>query len=181
MLEALDQSSDGENDSSEPTLYSRSPSLAQPGQSNFVIYHPDVFQGMGSALQHPPHSQVQSLYLSFMTNVDPAVKMLHGPSLRRYLGGETSELVCSPGPKGLDALKFAIYYTTTTSLTAEECFKLLGEEKTVLLNRYRSSTEIALASADFVNVAEISSLQALVFYLVSRPFTLFSYPYLYRQ
>jgi hypothetical protein len=173
MREVLNQSSDDEEDDSELTLNPSSLSLAQSGQSSFVICAPDILPDVGSALKHPTRSQVHSLYSSFLENVEPVVKMLHCPSLRRYLVEESGELECSPGPKGWDALKFAIYYTTTTSLTPDECLQRLGEEKAVLLPRFRSSTELALARADFVNTEEMSTLQALVLYLVSRSFNLF--------
>ena len=176
MREVLNQSSDDEDDDSELTPKSCSPSLAHTDPSNFVICEPDILPDTGSALKHPTRSQVHSLYYSFMTNVDPAVKMLHSPSLQRYLIEETGELDCSPGPNGWDALKFAIYYTTTTSLTPDECLHQLCEEKAVLLPRFRYSTELALARADFVNTEEMSTLQALVLYLVSRSFNLFTSP-----
>ena len=103
-----------------------------------------------------------------MLSVDPLVKILHGPSLQRYLIDGAPELDCSPGAKGLAALCFAKYYTATTSLTPEDCVRKLGEEKSLLLARYRSGVESALAVADFVNSEDMSALQALVLYLVSR-------------
>ncbi len=168
MREVLNQSSDDEDDSSEVTPNSNSLGLA------FVMCAPDILLDPGSTLKHPSHSQAHSVYASFMNNVDPVVKMLHGPSLRRYFVEETGELDCSPGPKGWEALRFAIYYTTTTSLTPDECLKRLGEEKAVLLLRFRASTELALARADFVNSEEMSTLQALVLYLVSCSSNLFT-------
>jgi hypothetical protein len=176
MREVLNQSSDEEDDDSELAQNVGSLSVSQFGQSNFVICAPEILPGRGSALKHPTRSQVHFLYSAFMTNVDPVVKVLHGPSLRRYLVEETGKLDCSPGPKGWDALKFAIYYTTTTSLTPEECLKRLGEEKAVMLRRFRSATELALARADFVNTEEMSTLQALILYLVSRSFNLVPSP-----
>lgn len=101
-----------------------------------------------------------------MVKVDPVVKILHGPSLRRYFVEGSGEIDCSPGPKGWDALKFAIYYTATTSLTPDECFQQLGEDKSVLVRSMRFSTELALARADFVNTEDMSTLQAMVLYLV---------------
>jgi hypothetical protein len=103
-----------------------------------------------------------------MSNVDPVIKILHGPSLQRYLIENSGEFDCSPGPKGWEALEFAIYYIATTSLTPEECLEQLGQEKQVLLYRFRFGAEIALARADFINTGDISTLQALVLYLVSR-------------
>jgi hypothetical protein len=120
------------------------------------------------SLKHPNRSQVQALYSAFMANVDPVVKILHGPSLRRYLVEQTGEFDCSPGPKGWGALEFAIYYATTTSLTPDECLERLGEKKEFLLPKFRFSTEVALARADFINTEDMSTLQALILYLVSR-------------
>jgi hypothetical protein len=94
-------------------------------------------------------------------------KVLHGPSLKRYLYGQVEDLVCSPGPNGLEALRFAIYYAATTSMTAAQCLMQMGEERPALLIRYRASVEVALAKADFVNTVELSTLQALAIFLVS--------------
>ena len=94
-------------------------------------------------------------------------KVLHGPSLKRYLYGQVGDLVCSPGPNGLEALRFAIYYAATTSSTAAQCMMQVGEERSALLTRYRVSVEVALAKADFVNTVELSTLQALAIFLVS--------------
>lgn len=172
MREVLTQLSDDEDNDSESTLNPSSLRMGQSSRSDFVICTPNILPDRDSDLKHPTRSQVRSIYSLFMTNVDPVVKVLHGPSLRRYLIEETGELDCSPGRKGWEALKFAIYYSTTTSLTPKECLLRLGEEKMELLPRFRSSTELALARADFLNAEEMSTLQALVLYLVSCPFIL---------
>ena len=101
------------------------------------------------------------------------MKILHGPSLRRYFVEKNGALECSPGPKGWKALEFAIYFASITSLTPDECSKRLGEEKDVLLPKFRLSTEIALAKADFINTEDMSTLQALLLYLVSHISSLF--------
>ena len=109
------------------------------------------------------------LYSTFLTHVDPVFKVLHGPSLERYLKGEVALLDGSPGPRGLEALRFAIYYAAITSMTAEQCMTHMGEEKSVLLIGYRSSTELALVATDLINTVELSTLQALVIFLVRLP------------
>ncbi len=169
MREVLNQQSDDEEDDGALTPNSNLSDIAHSGQSNFVIEPAAVLGNTECHMKHPHRSQAYKLYLSFMTNVDPVVKILHGPSLRRHFTGETNKLNCSPGPKGWDAVKFAIYYATTTSWTPEECLGQLGEEKAVLLHRFRSSTELALARADFINTEDVSTLQALVLYLVIQP------------
>ena len=175
MRDVLNQSSDDEDEGDELEPDFDSLNLAQGGRSGYVICAPDILPDVGSLLKHPSRLEVQRLYSLFMMNVDPVVKILHTPSLRRYLIEEIGKLDCSPGPRGWDALRFAIYYATVTSLTPDECFNQLDEERVVLLSRYRSSTELALARADFVNTEDMSTLQALVFYLVRAfPLDLFS-------
>ena len=112
-----------------------------------------------------PH-QVYTLCDIYITHVDPMFKVLHTPSLRQYLQERSVELDCSPGRKGLEALRFAIYYAATVSMTAEECRRRTGNHKELLMSRYRARTELGLAKADFVNTVEISTLQALTILLV---------------
>lgn len=145
---------------------------SQPSESGYLICDlkslPEV-----KSLKHPSPSQVRPLYFAFIANVDPVVKILHRPSLYRYLIERTGEFECSPGTKGWEALRFAIYYCSTTSLTPEECLEQLGQEKSLLLSTFRSSTEIALARADFINSVDLSTLQALVLYLVRLHFNFY--------
>lgn len=166
MREVLNQSSD-EEDNNDLTPKSSSPDQHLSNGSDFVVLQADNLANLGDRLIHPTRWQIQSLFSSFIANVEPNVKILHGPSLWRYLVEGTGQLDCSPGPRGWEALNFAIYYTATTSLTPAECSQQLGEEKSVLLARFRSSTELALAKVDFVNTEDMSVLQALVLYLVS--------------
>jgi hypothetical protein len=128
-----------------------------------------MLESTTSVLQHPSLPQVDMLCSTFLTNVDRVFKVLHGPSLKRYLYGQVRDLDGSPGPRGLEALRFAIYYAATTTLTAEQCMRQIGEERSALLIKYRSSIELALVRADFVNTVELSTLQALVIFLVSLP------------
>ena len=115
----------------------------------------------------PPTShQIYTFCDIYLANVDPIFKILHGPSLRKYLQDNATELDCSPGRGGLEALRFAIYFAAVTSLDNGECKHRIGEDRTVLLARYRMGTESALAKADFINTVELSTLQALAIYLV---------------
>ena len=165
LREILNQSSDEEEDEEDSTPKSTS-SPQQSGSSNFVICSVLDAADNRNPLNHPTRSQVQFLFKSFAENVDPVVKVLHVPSIRRWMMEEVHEPYCSPGPNGWDALKYAIYYTVSTSLSSEECLQWFSEDKAPLLLAMRSATESALARADFVNTEDISTLQALVLYLV---------------
>ena len=117
----------------------------------------------------PTKHQVYTFCDIYLTNIDPVFKILHAPSLRKYLQEDAKELDCSPGPGGLESLRFAIYHAATVSLEEEECKSRIGEDKAVLLARYRAGIEQALAKADFVNTTEMSTLQALMIYLARFP------------
>ena len=131
--------------------------------SGFVLSHVALSENSVDPTQH----QVYTLCDVYLANVDPVFKLLHGPSLRKYLQENATELDGSPGPGGLEALRFAIYYVAITSLADGECKHRIGEDKGILLIRYRAATESALAKADFINTVEISTLQALAIYLVA--------------
>ena len=134
----------------------------QASASGFVISAATPAEAPSSLTPH----QLYNFCDIFLANVDPVFKILHAPSLRRYLQEGAAELDCSPGLRGLEALKFAISYAATLSMTDEECRRRIGEDRVVLLVKYRTGIEQALAKADFVNTVEMSTLQALTLYLV---------------
>jgi hypothetical protein len=160
--------SDDEDDEidSEPEIHLEDdPSLSE--HSRFAICGPGWLADQVGVSKYPSGIQISALLDVYMTNVHTVMKVLHGPSLRAYLSGESKSLDCSPGPKGLEALLFSIFHAAVTSLSDAECLRRLGEERQVLLRRYRLATELGLAKADFINTTEISTLQALVTFLQS--------------
>ena len=168
IKDVLNESS-GEDDEAEGAQSSTSsPSssgrqqLPQASASGFVISTATPAEIPSCPTPH----QLYAFCDVFLANVDPVFKMLHAPSLRKYLQEGAAELDCSPGNRGLEALKFAISYAATLSMTDEECKRRIGEDRVVLLAKYRTGIEQALAKADFVNTLEMSTLQALTLYLV---------------
>ena len=139
--------------------------LQQASHSGFAIVRTTIAEDIIAPKTH----QVYTFCDIYLANVDPIFKILHGPSLRKHLQGNAAELDCSPGRGGLEALRFAIYYAAVTSMDDGECRHRVGENRTVLLARYRVGTELALAKADFINTVEMSTLQALAIYLVGAP------------
>ena len=136
--------------------------MQQPNLSGFAILRTT----MGEDIIYPKPHQIYTFCDVYLANVDPIFKVLHGPSLRKYLQENRSSLDSSPGRGGLEALRFAIFYAAVTSLEDGECKHRIGEDRKVLLARYRAGTELGLAKADFINTVELSTLQALAIYLV---------------
>ncbi|KAI9844386.1 MAG: hypothetical protein M1837_005587 [Sclerophora amabilis] len=167
LRDVLSQSSEDEDEDRKQSSNSNSQSPVVPNHSSFVIRRPDLYNMDASTLSPPTPPQVGTFCSVYLSNVDPVLKLLHGPSLRRYLHGETRELACSPGTMGLHALRYAVFYAATTSLTPDECERQIGEERAALLTRYRAEIELGLAMADFVHTEELSTLQALVIFLFS--------------
>ena len=143
-------------------ISSLSQDMQQSNHSGFAILRTTMAEDI---IPPKPH-QIYTFCDVYMANVDPIFKVLHGPSLRKYLQENRSRLDSSPGRGGLEALRFAIYYAAVTSMEDGECKHRIGEDRKVLLARYRAGTELALAKADFINTVELSTLQALAIYLV---------------
>lgn len=165
LKDILDESSDEEEDFDEghtPSSDLSNPAQLQVNHSGFIIAHTVVSEEPVQPSRH----QMHALCDVYLANVDPVFKILHAPTLRKYLQGDEAELPSSPGPRGLVALRFAIFFAAVVSLDDGECKHRMGEDKAVLLARYRAGIELALARADFINTVELSALQALTIYLV---------------
>jgi Fungal Zn(2)-Cys(6) binuclear cluster domain len=163
LIDSSNAEDDGKSEHTPPSILSGSGQQHElPNHSNFVIS-----RTLSTEIpQHPTSHQIYTLCDIYLANVDPVSKLLHARSLRAYLQEGSETLDCSPGPRGLEALRFAISYVAIISISEEECKDRLGEDRAVLLARYRAGTESALARADFVTTTEMSTLQALTIYLV---------------
>ncbi|KAL8836910.1 MAG: hypothetical protein Q9205_002817 [Flavoplaca limonia] len=115
---------------------------------------------------HPNPVQIEKLCNAYLMNVDPINRILHKPTLRKFITGAKDHLDSMPGGSKMQALMFAMYFAAITSLTPQECMTEFGEQKTELLARYRYGTEQALVQADILNSMEMVTLQALVIYLI---------------
>ena len=114
---------------------------------------------------NPTPDQVSFLWTVFSNKVDPHCKILHKPTAQRIL------LQSAAGPGGLtrklEPLAFTVYFAAVTKLSPDDCISYLHEEKITLLIKYRFAVEQALARAEFLTSAEVSTLQALVIFMVS--------------
>ncbi|KAL8667811.1 MAG: hypothetical protein Q9202_000276 [Teloschistes flavicans] len=115
---------------------------------------------------HPSPARIEILSMIYMTNVDPMNKILHKPTLRKFISGAKDHIDTMPGVSKMQALMFAIYFAAVTSLTPDECMAQLGDHKQQLLDRFRFGTEQALIQANLLVSMEMVPLQALVIYLI---------------
>ncbi|KAF4552830.1 Fungal specific transcription factor domain-containing protein 15 [Elsinoe fawcettii] len=143
---------------------------ASPGSSAHIPGHHQGWmfsfssQSVDMLALHPIPMQIETYWSIYKDRVDPLVKVLHIPSITPTILTSASHLANLS--KGFEALLFAIYYGATTSLSPEECLSRLGEERSVLLSRYRFAVEQALARANFLTAEELVILQAFVIFLM---------------
>ncbi len=159
----MDDDSDEEEESQ---LSGQSPAETSTSQSS-VLFGSSPLRQRELRLLHPPPAQLTALFYIYQKNVDPMVKILHIPSLRKLVMGVVANMDAIPSGNYVEALLFAMYYSAIASLTQEECLQNFHDGKNSLLARYRSGTESALANADLLSTKEIGTLQALVIFLVS--------------
>lgn len=125
------------------------------------------FNSLASDLKsfHPIGNNILFLWTVFVANVDPLVRLLHKPTMHREVVNMVLTHATGIEPP-VEALLFAIYFASVTSLSPDECRSSLGGDKDTLLSRYRFAVQQALARANFLVSRSAITLQALIIYLV---------------
>ncbi|KAI4273294.1 MAG: hypothetical protein L6R35_006423 [Caloplaca aegaea] len=164
----LNESSDGKGEADEDN----EPGIGSPSKPVQALRPPSnfIFNFNTSKVNlhplHPTPAHIEIMWSTYVQNVDPINRILHKPTLRKFLSGAKDNINSMPGGSKMQALMFAIYFAAVTSLTPEECIVQFGEHKQELLARYRYGTEQALVQAQLLNSSEMVTLQALVIYLI---------------
>ncbi|KAI1437371.1 fungal-specific transcription factor domain-containing protein [Xylaria sp. CBS 124048] len=105
------------------------------------------------------------LWQLFVDRVNPLTKLVHIPSLQRYV--VTAAANISGVPLAYQALLFSIYTMAVVSLSDAECVEFLGTAREAALNRFTKGTRLALTRANFLNDYNMTILQALALYMLS--------------
>jgi hypothetical protein len=90
--------------------------------------------------------------------------MFHKPTVRKLL----TEAAQNPNllDKNSEALVLSIYYVTIVSMSPEQCFSVLGDDRDTAVTRYRFAVEQALSKAGLLNTQSLMLLQAAVLFLI---------------
>lgn len=143
------------------------PSFANSQRMNTPPWSGGVFQFNYSASETasllPSPTQTQICWRAFLENVDQLAKVLHTPSaqsiLRKAVNNPTSL------NNGQKALLFAIYFSSISSMSAEDAEDSFMVDKNTTLAMYRAATEQALTAADFLVTDDLVTFQAFVLFL----------------
>ncbi|PSR79966.1 fungal-specific transcription factor domain-domain-containing protein [Coniella lustricola] len=113
---------------------------------------------------HPLPSQIPFLLNTYSENVNIFTQAVHMPTLAKTVrdlrGADASTL-----PPSKEALLFAVYYAAVTSMEEDDVLNNFGTSKGELNLKFRLGLEHALARADFLNVPDLTVLQAFVVFL----------------
>lgn len=114
----------------------------------------------------PEASHVFRLWQVYLERVNPLTKIIHVPTLQPYLAeaiGRSQNV-----PKSVEALLFSIFLMATISLRPEECQALLGQSREEAIQKYSKGARLTLLRMNFLKSHDLTTLQALVIYLVGR-------------
>ncbi|KAJ9299404.1 transcriptional regulator family: Fungal Specific TF [Paecilomyces variotii] len=125
------------------------------------VYLPAV---SGLLAMHPEPKHIFKLWQIFAESVHPLIMIIHAPTVQRRISEVCWSLEAVPKP--LEAVMFAVYALAISSMKEADCIRLFGETRSVLLNRYSTSTAQALAAANLHVTRDLDVLQALVLFIL---------------
>ncbi|KAF5013503.1 hypothetical protein FDECE_490 [Fusarium decemcellulare] len=114
---------------------------------------------------YPSSSDLLTIFDVFQENVDPVARIFHCPTLRTTVA-EALPLLDRSLDRHTEVILFSISYAALTSLNEPDCQRLFGEERRVMLPRYRHAVEQSLARARFLDSQNLVVLASLVLFLI---------------
>ncbi|KAK8062969.1 C6 transcription factor [Apiospora hydei] len=112
-----------------------------------------------------PSSHIFIFWKTFLKNVDPLVKIFFRwevePIIQKTHNDASS--LCNEER----AIVLAIVFISVSSLSGDECTKLLHDGKPQLMERYQNAAECALLLADYASTTHRLTLQAFMLYLLT--------------
>ncbi|PNP51411.1 hypothetical protein THARTR1_07957 [Trichoderma harzianum] len=132
---------------------------------DFPIFSPSATSQSLQSL-YPSSSDLLTIFDVFQENVDPVVHIFHRPTMRKTITEVLPLLDGSSLDRMTEVVVFSICYAALTSLNDVDCQKMLGEERRVLLSRYRYATEQSLSRARFLESQNLGILAALILFLL---------------
>ncbi|GES63577.1 C6 transcription factor [Aspergillus terreus] len=148
-----------------PRGRSKRPSNNPPGDESVLRERVSRLEKLTES--HETGELEKELCRIFLEKVDPYFKILHKPSLSSFLLAGEPYLDYVPGHPAPTALAYAVYYAATCSLSDAECSRKFHTSKPVLIDRYQTETESALARLDFMTSNDLTILQAFVLFLLA--------------
>ncbi|KAL4738134.1 hypothetical protein BDV11DRAFT_216160 [Aspergillus similis] len=112
-----------------------------------------------------PAAELCQIYLQ---NVDPIIKLLHRPTLSRWMLRGEKYLTYPDNHPSLEALSLAVCYAATMSMSEDQSQAIFHTSKINSVPACQTACEAAISKSDLPRSRDIITLQAFVLYLISR-------------
>jgi hypothetical protein len=143
-----------------PNTENQSSPKPPPLKVEGIIINPLLLQADFKSL-FPTRWQATLLWQTFLTRVDPVVKVIHIPTATpRIFAAISRPDAVSPD---VHCLLFATFFAATTALLSDDPS---NKKVRADLRQYQKGLEIAMHSSSFLNSPTVTSLQAMAIYLV---------------
>lgn len=159
---------DALSDSWQPTPV-RPESCLGPGPNYIApsssFFFPEVSSSANEFL--PPHNVSDQLVAQYLLAVHPIARVVHRPTFEKQyvLFWDSFTNGVSP-PAPIQAVIFAALFSAAVSLTDPMAQRLTGMPRAMLIDRLRTTTEMSLSRARFLQTAKLDTLQAFVMYML---------------
>lgn len=163
----LDDESDEEPPPDSPTT---STGMA-PADHDLLVCPPGLVYVMPGALPEPPPRMASQLVDIFFDNVDPVFKVLHKPTVRRFLDHDQPYLGHNANSPPNRALKSAMWFVAICTLRDADCFARFGQTRSDLLHLYKRHCDVTLTQADLIVTTDLATVQACVLYTAASRMT----------
>lgn len=135
-----------------------------PDNNADLVLSADLFNTNVEDLQPDP-IHVFRLWQLYIDRVNPIFKILHIPSLQSLIMEAASNMAAVPLHN--QALLFSIFAMASVSMSAAECIQTIGMSRDVAIQKFNTGTKASLIKYSFLKNYNMTTLQAVVLYLVS--------------
>lgn len=145
-VQALRDALEDDTSDAEPPLVHpvAAPTTEASSEHDLLICPPASICVMPGALPDPPAAILKQLDEIFLKNVDPVFKVLHRPTVERFLNGD-SYLGHEPDAPPNRALRATMWFAAVTTISDAECFARFHLSRSELLHLYRRHVDVAMA------------------------------------
>lgn len=115
----------------------------------------------------PTKTSCDLLMRKYHNNVHPICRVVHWPTFQFQYENFWNSILSGVEPQpSLQAIVFAVCFTTTASMSNSEVDTVFHQTHRDVLVNFQTATETALAKANFLRTTRFETLQALIIYLI---------------
>lgn len=160
LSQVFEREKDLQNAMGSPNTENPSSRKPPPLKVDGIIVNPLLLQADFKSL-FPTRWQATLLWQTFLSRVDPVLKVIHVPTTTpRIFTAISRPDAVSPD---VHCLLFAIFFAATTTLVSDDP---INEKTREDLRQYQKGMEIAMHNSSFLDSPTVTSLQAMAIYLV---------------